>query len=157
MGKTKRKGSFNFTAFFMINLIIVSSLLFSSFAQARTAEDIVKELKKAARSSVAIYKSGGMSGLTDATQNCYSKLDKYKFYCVYLDIASRHIDQFMVEGAAQQGMRFPKNEFFDDEQFLQRVGGVFLKANMNMNQSNEYLDDMTPIINKLVEENLMKK
>jgi len=98
-----------------------------------------------------------MSGLIIATQDCYKKLDKYKFYCVYLDLASRHIDQIMVEGAAQQGMSFPKTEFFDDEQFLQRVGEVFLKADMDMDRSNKYLATITPIINKLVEDNLRGK
>jgi len=93
-----------------------------------------------------------MSGLIKATQDCYKQLDKYKFYCVYLDLASRHIDQIYIKGT-----NFPPNEFFDDAQFGPRVADVFEKANMDMNQSNEYLAKMTPIINKLVEDNLRKK
>jgi hypothetical protein len=117
----------------------------------------MKDLKKAARSSVATYKKGGMSGLISVTQDCYKRVGKNKFYCVYLDLASRRIDQLMVEGAAMRGIKFPKNEFFDDEEFGPRVAGVFNKANMSMDDANEYLAKVTPIINKLVEENLMNK
>jgi hypothetical protein len=148
----KAKVYFNFTAFLVINLFIVSALLFSTFAQARTAADVEKDLKKAARSSVATYKKGGMSGLISATQGCYNKLDKNKFYCVYFDLASRHIDQIFIEGT-----NFPPNDFFADEQFGPRVAEVFTNANMNMTQCNDYLAKMTPIINKLVEDILQNK
>jgi len=95
--------------------------------------------------------------LAELVHNCYSNAKQNKFYCVYLDLASRYIDQIMVEDAAKNGMNFPKTEFFDDELFGGRVGPVFEKANMDMNSSNEYLQNVTPIVNKMVDNSLRGK
>jgi len=48
----KEKVYFNFNACLVISSIMMSFLLFSTFAQARTAADVDRDLKKAARSSV---------------------------------------------------------------------------------------------------------
>jgi len=53
----KEKSYFKFNAFLMISLIMMSLLLFSTFAQARTPANMVRDLKKAAKSSVTTWSS----------------------------------------------------------------------------------------------------
>jgi hypothetical protein len=137
---------------FLICTLLISTLSSSANAQSRTAADVEKDLRKAAKTSVATYRSNGMSGLIGKTRECYKNLDKYKFYCVYFDLASRRIDQIFVAG-----MNFPPTEYFDDDEFGARVGPVFIRANMDMKQANKYLEELTPVINKLVEDNMRKK
>lgn len=125
--------------------------------QQRTGEQVAADLKKAARVSVKVYRGdsgllGGMAGLIGNSMDCYKQLAKFKYYCLYLDIAARRIDEL---GGA--GIQFPRAEYFDDEQFGARVGELFIQSNMNQEQANEYLSVMTPIINKLVEEEARKK
>lgn len=141
---------------------MVAILLFVAFsipgqAYARTEAEVKKDLLKAAKTAVTIYKQNGMAGLIEKTQSCYNNKKTNGFYCVYFDLASRHIDQLMIDDAAQQGMTFPKNEFFDDELFGGRISGVFKKANMDIDTSNEYLQSVTPVINKMVEDNMLRK
>lgn len=70
---------------------------------------------------------------------------------VYFDIASRYIDNL---GTL---MGFPHDEFFSDDQFGERVGPIFIRAEMDMQQANSYLSEITPIINKLVNDRILKK
>src|SRR6266446_159668 len=105
----------------------------------------------------AVYRESGMAGLTGKTQDCYDNVKKHGFYCVYLDLASRRIDQLMIAAAARQGMNFPKMEFFDDELFGSRTATVFRKANMDMETSNAYLRSLTPVIDKLLGDNILRK
>jgi len=70
-------------------------------AQARTEAEVKKDLIKAARTAVTIYKKDGMAGLIEKTQSCYKNEKINEFYCVYFDLASRHIEQLMIDGAAQ--------------------------------------------------------
>jgi len=135
----------------LIGTLLISTLFSSAVAHPRTAADVERDLTKAAKTSVAIYRSNGMSGLIVKTEECYKNLDKHQFYCVYLDLASRHIDQDFLAGT-----NFPPTEFFADEQFGARVGPVFVKTNMDMQQANAYLAEITPIINKLVDDHLRK-
>ena len=97
-----------------------------------------------------------MSGLIVKTQKCYDN-NKNKFYCVDLDFASKHIDLIMIAGAAQQGISFPKTEFFDDELFWPRIITVFQKANMDQKAGDAYLHSLYPVINKLVDDNILRK
>ncbi len=131
-------------------LLVISD---SRRAETRTMSDVQRDLVRAAKTAVRVYKQNGMAGLIGETNECYDKGKENGFYCVYLDLASRHIDQIMVAGAAHSGMTFPKTEFFDDELFGSRIVPVFRKANMNMDKSNQYLRTLTPAINKLVEDN----
>ena len=126
-------------------------------AQARTEAEIQKDLIKAIKIAISVYQKEGMAGLIVQTKNCYANVKQNGFYCVYLDLASRHIDQLMVAGTAELGMTFPKTVFFDDELFGSRIATVFRKANMDMETSNTYLRMVTPVINKLVEDNLLRK
>lgn len=120
--------------------------------QQRTGEQVAADLKKAARVSVKVYRGDGMTGLIGNSMDCYKQLTKFKYYCLYLDIAARRIDEL---GGA--GTQFPRTEYFDDEKFGPRVGELFIQSNMNQEQANEYFSVMTPIINKLVDEELRKK
>lgn len=133
------------------------ALVMSSQVQARTEAEVKSDMVKAAKTAVNEYEQTGMAGLIDKTENCYKNVRLNQFYCVYIDLASRHIDQVMVEGSAKQGMAFPKNEFFDDKLFGARIAKVFNKANMNMETSNDYLRSATPAINKLVENIMFHK
>ncbi len=139
-----------------ISLVIMLMISATAWA-ARTGDDIQKDLNKAAKTSVEIYNKSGMAGLIGETEKCYVNSKINKFYCVYFDLASRHIDQIMVEAAAKQGMTFPKTEFFDDELFGSRIGPVFANANMDMDKSNKYLQKMTPLVNKMVENYIYRK
>ena len=47
-------------------------------------------------------------------------------------------------------------EYFDDEEFGERAGGIFLRTNLSRKQANEYLSVMTPIVNYLVDEETRK-
>ena len=93
-----------------------------------------------------------MSGLIGKSQGCYKQLAKFKYYCLYLDLAARRIDQL---GGA--GLQFLPTEYFDDEQFGGRAGEIFIRTNLSREQADEYLLNMTPIVNKLVEEEAKKK
>lgn len=120
-------------------------------AQTRSAANVEKDLIKAADTAVATYKKTGMAGLAANVQDCYEK-QKNKFYCLYLDLASRRIDQIFVEA-----MHFPPNEFFADEKFGGRIGPVLAKSNMDMDTANQYLATTTPVVNGLVEKRLLGK
>ncbi len=120
--------------------------------QQRTEEQILADLMKAARVSVATYRATGMSGLIGKSKDCYKRLSKFKYYCVYLDLAARRIDQL---GGA--GTRFPPTEYFDDVQFGERTEEIFLRSSMNREQANEYLSDVAPVVNKFVDEEARKK
>ena len=138
----------------LVKLFIVLSFflnagLLENTAHARSPAEVTKDLVKAADTAVLAYKETGMSGLIIKTQECYEQNTKNLFYCVYIDLASRRIDQVFVES-----MNFPPNEFFSDEQFGSRVVPVLASANMNMDVSNKYLMIVTPEINSLVEKKL---
>jgi hypothetical protein len=138
-------------------LLLLVVLLISVHAQARTKAEIQEDLIKATKTAVAVYRNNGMLGLIGKTKDCYGNVKINKFYCVYLDLASRRIDQLMIAAAAREGINIQKTEFFDDELFMSRVVPVFIKANMDREGSKEYLDLLTPIINKLVEDNMLRK
>jgi len=117
---------------------------------------VKKNLIKAAKTAVAAYKEDGMLGLIAKTQECYSD-NGNKFYCVYLDFASKHIDLIMVNEAARQGVSLPKTKFFDDELFWPRIAAVFEGANMSREAGDAYLHSLIPAINKLVNEVIFRE
>jgi len=137
-------------------IILAIALLTSVNVYALTAKEVQKDITKATKSVIKVYKENGMQGLKSLTEDCYDKVKKDSFYCVYIDLASRYIDQFMIEVAAQNGVTFPKTEFFDDALFGERISVVFEKANMDNDASNKYLRNATPVINKMVEKELLK-
>ena len=73
------------------------------------------------------------------------------------DYNSRYVDQYFIAAAARQGMRFPKMEYFDDKLFGYRTRTVFDKMNMKRDEMDEYVLTLTPVINKLVEDNIFQK
>ncbi|MGL5404311.1 MAG: hypothetical protein ACRC9I_11260 [Acinetobacter sp.] len=135
--------------FFVVSLLLSAGMLHTA-AVARTADDIVRDLTKATELAVTTYKDQGMAGLVTQTQGCYQTKTHDPFYCVYLDLASRHIDQMFV-----QAMHVAPNAFFADEQFGSRLGPVFASAKMSMDTANQYLAQTTPVINKLVDKKIL--
>jgi hypothetical protein len=120
-------------------------------AFARSQEEITRDIVKAADTAVSTYRETGMSGLIGETEECYKHNTKNPFYCVYLDLASRHIDQLFVES-----MNFPPNEFFSDENLGSRVSPVLSDGGMSFDTANRYLMISGTEINKLVETKLHK-
>jgi len=115
------------------------------------------DVLKAAKEAVAVYRAHGMSGLIETTQRCYDQSTNQGFACVYLDFASRRIDQLVRAAAARDGMRLPKMAFFDNASLGARLAPVFIEANMDREQSQAYVRVLTPIINHLVEEKIRHK
>lgn len=121
-------------------------------AQAKEAADAARDMVSSVSYITMVYKESGISGIANGTTNCYNfNLDSHPFTCAHLDLASRRIDQRMSEA-----QHFPPSEFFADAQFGERIVKVFNKANMNMDQGNDYLRTVTPEINKLVDAELSK-
>jgi hypothetical protein len=85
----------------------------------------------------------------NGSKKCYKNTGEFRFSCIYLDLAARHVSD--LDGA---GTRFALEKYFVDEQFLPRAGEIFLRADMSMEKSNEYLAMVTPIINKMVDDAL---
>jgi uncharacterized OB-fold protein len=115
----------------------------------RSKEEINADLLKAAKATVTVYRSSGISGLIGEIQDCYKKSTN-KYYCIYLDVAAHSIDQSVVAA----NPRFPKTPYFADEQFGQRVGGVLVRAQITLEQANDYLATITSALNKLVLEQM---
>jgi hypothetical protein len=135
-------------------LFLFFGLNFAVNIQARTKAELKDDFIKVTNKTVKIYSENGMSGLIAETEECYRDAKENPLDCVHLDLASRHIDQLMVAGAAKQGVAFPKIDFFEDELFGRRVMPVFMQANMDMEASNEYLRLVTPVINRLVRDRM---
>jgi hypothetical protein len=70
---------------------------------------------------------------------------------MYLDLAARRIDQ---QGGAST--RFSPTEYFADQYFGDRAGEIFIRTNLSRGQANEYILNLTPVMNKLVEEEVKK-
>jgi len=120
------------------------------FAQAQPNGNIATDLAQAAKTAVATYRESGMAGLVEETKECYEKTSGKQFKCVYVDLASRRIDQLSIVGT-----KFPPNVFFANEQFGSRMQSALLgRANMSQEQANEYLRGMTPVVNQLIEKEI---
>jgi hypothetical protein len=138
-------------------LILFIIILISVNTHARTGAEVHKDVLKAAKEAVAVYRAHGMSGLIETTQRCYDRSTNQGFACVYLDFASRRIDQLVRAAAARDGMRLPKMAFFDNASLGARLAPVFIEANMDREQSQAYVRVLTPIINQVVEEKTLHK
>jgi hypothetical protein len=133
-------------------VLVLVVLLLSVPAHARTGAEVHKDVLKAAKVAVAVYRAHGMSGLIGTTQRCYDQSHNQGFSCVYLDFASRRIDQLVRAAAARDGMPFQKMAFFDNASLGSRLAPVFRQANMDREKSHAYVRVLTPIINQLVDE-----
>ncbi|MDD2499855.1 MAG: hypothetical protein PHN92_03425 [Geobacter sp.] len=132
--------------------LVVVVLMVTTTSYARTAKEVKKEMNDAVSSVLKVYKREGMSGLINFTSQCYKETKNNEFVCVYIDLASRYLDQMMADQS-----KFPPTEFFGDESFGPRIFGVFSNKNMDEAKSNEYLRAATPTINKLVDTKLRSK
>lgn len=133
-------------------VVVIIGMFIASVSYAKSPKDVQKEVNEAVNAVYKIYKKNGMSGLITYTTQCYEKTNNTEFRCVYIDLASRYIDQVMVEQ-----LHFPPTEFYSDELFGPRIFAVFTNKNMNEDKSNEYLQAATPIVNKAVDKKLASK
>jgi hypothetical protein len=134
--------------------LVLVVLLISVPAHARTGAEVHKNLMKAVKRAVAVYRAQGMSGLIETTQHCYDQSNTQGFYCVYLDFASRRIAQLVRTAAAREGMPIPKRAFFHNASLGARLAPVFRQANMDREQSHAYVRMLTSIMNQLVGEQI---
>lgn len=132
-------------------ILFVAISAITSSINARSGEDTAKEMIKASKEVVSSYKESGVSGMIEKTTECYTEISKKMFYCGYLDLASRYIDLMV-----SKPMGFPQSRFFSDEPFSYRISQIFARANMDMDQANEYLRLISPEISKLVDIELSK-
>ncbi len=109
-------------------------------------------MQKATDATVANYKKGGISLLVQNSERCYKEVEKYRYYCIYLDLAARHISD--LDGA---GVRFAPEKYFVDDAFLPRAAEIFIRSGKEKEESNEYLAMVTTVINKFVDNALAAK
>lgn len=125
-------------------------------------DEIVKNKKfnqyieKAVKTAFEIKNMGGMIGLISEIKKCYNN-NSNQLYCVYLDIASRHIDNLVVMGAAQQGEIWPKTDFFEDKLFSSRIADVYMNQNMTKEAIKAHTSEAFSNITKLVEDSILRK
>lgn len=130
---------------------LAAAFLICNFSQARTPEEVMRDIDRATSKAAITYKSGGMSGLIESTEKCYKSSAANKYYCVYLDIAARHIDQMVV-----QSMHFPPNEFFTVEALVSRVFPALVSSGMNVDTASDYVSSMEQVINGAIERKMLK-
>lgn len=132
-----------FTALASIMMVVATV---ANAQQQRTEEQFAADLIKAVKVSVATYRANGVSGLIGKSKECHKQMSKYKFYCIYIDIAARRVERL---GGA--GLVFPSESYFQDANFAERAARIFMRSNMNPEQADEYLSSLTPVVNKLVD------
>jgi hypothetical protein len=123
--------------------ITLFGVLLSGAVLAKKADpsQIDKDIRKATRSAINTYKKSGVNGLTSATSACYKK-NKTSLNCLYLDMASRTIDQAMA-----QSMGWPSSAFYSDAAVGPRVAPVFKEEKVDMNTANQFLQAIAFTIN----------
>lgn len=136
----------------LMGMVLVGALATDGFAKSRAPHDVARELVKAADVVAATYRRSGMTGLIVETQTCYEKAKESPFYCIYLDLASRFIDQTFVAA-----MHYPPTEFFADEPSEVRIGATLRRARIGGKEADEYLKMLVPAIDQLVAEKLLRK
>jgi hypothetical protein len=134
--------------------LVLVVLLLSVPAHARTGAEVHKNLMKAVKGAVAVYRAQGMAGLIETTQHCYAQSNTQGFSCVYLDFASRRIAQLVRAAAARDGMPVSKMAFFHNASLSERLAPVFRQANMDREQSHAYVRVLTSIMHQLVDEKI---
>jgi hypothetical protein len=111
---------------FFTALIAVSSFM-------AHAQDRPQLADVAAKQSIALYRSGGMTAIKINSQDCH-KYILDKIYCIYLDTAAQQIDRAVVDD-----IKFARDPYFDSEQMLDRTGPILIEAGMNMQDANVFL------------------
>lgn len=133
------------------NFICIGLLISLAPAHARSPMEIASDLNGATDLAVASYKSGGMAELAGQTKQCYEKALSTKFFCVYLDIASWHIDHAVILGGG-----YPKtalHEYFLDGKMMPRIQPILEGEGIGP----EYLGTIIPAIRQKVNEKLFAR
>lgn len=116
------------------------------FQSGAIAYDYKADAREATGTILSVYLEEGMSGLIALSKECYEH-DKIKLQvCFANDVASKVWDRGVTEA-----MKLPAEEYFDDEQIIQRLlerdqGKMFTKAD-----AQAYI----PKISKVVEDRLV--
>jgi hypothetical protein len=106
-----------------------------------TSGDERRDMAKAADTAVTTYAQEGMFGLSAKTLTCYETNGK-TLQCLYLDLASRRINEHFVAAG------YPSHDFFSDSQFGARTAPVLQEANLEITTARSIARD----VYKLVEE-----
>lgn len=130
--------------FFFAALIAVISYM-------ANAQDRPQLADVAAKQSIALYRSGGMTAVKINSQDCH-KYILDKIYCIYLDTAAQQIDRAVVDD-----LKLPRDPYFDSEQMLDRVGLVLIEAGMNMQDANSFLRQSYLLVKLALERQLIEQ
>ena len=114
-----------------LGLLVAALLLLAQTAA--QAQDRPQLADMAARQSLALYKSGGLSALINNSQDCHKYLLD-KIYCIYLDTTAYQIDQSFVKT-----MGGPGHPYFDTEQTRERFRPILTSSGMSVQQANDFL------------------
>jgi len=109
----------------------------------------MKDVIKAARTSVSTYKQYGVSGLITLSKDCHKK-QPVTPYCTYVDLAGRHIDITMA-----QAYELPSNDFFGREALLNRLKPTLEFLDIPPEKWGEYLDAVEDTVNKVTDRTLV--
>ena len=133
-------------------MLFIGLLAISQTLIARDQGEILKDGTKAAKSAVATYKKGGVSGLISATEGCYEKLQsRISPYCLYLDLASARTDQ-IYSGI----INAPRHDFFAVENFVMRAKTVLDKTSIPEGEKGEYLQTIATFMTQVTDSEIMK-
>jgi len=134
---------------------LITALAFSLFAAGASMAEVRKEnsveadVNRAAKTAVATYKEGCVSGLVIGVQDCWDK--SQKTYCLYLDWASKHVDDKM---SASIGA--PSNAFFSVNATAQRAFASLAKVNRTDDAKSAYITDVESVANQATDNQLLK-
>ncbi len=139
----------------MIQLLMAVSLSLISttfnVAHAQSQNEIRMEMDKAASIAVNAYKEGGISGLVIESQECYKKHKSPAYYCLYLDVASRHIDDIF-----SAALNIQPTPYFSGDQWSSRIVTVLMDAEMDDKTAKKYLETIIHSLKNMVEKKLEK-
>ncbi len=140
----------------LLHLIIFIAAIFSSVSTtARTKNDMLNELNQAAKISLSTLDKSGIYGLINKIEKCYSipKKDNNENYkCIYLDVVGRYLEQVAIEE-----LKVSQKPFFKDDQFGSRIGPVLGREGMDINEANVYIDYISTVLEKMVNEEIIRR
>lgn len=116
---------------------------------AATPEEVLKSMQKATMVVLADYKTGGTSALVGEVQDCYRRVPAQNFYCIYLDLAARHVVQIQPEKNLT-----PNASYFRDEIASNRVNNTLSEEKMDAEEAERYVNMVTSLINKIVDSSI---
>lgn len=134
----------------MKKTIFTLALVLSLPTMARDESDILRDLSEAISVTKEVYENKGMNGLVELTDICYARSIE-KWQCVYLDTASRRIDQNFKAFADKEKFEYTRQKFFRDKAVEKRIV-TYLKTGISSKKEiNEYLKAVTETVNTIID------